>query len=99
MELDRLAKGLLEYETLDGNEVKIIEGGTLVRKDVEDEPVVTKVKRRLELVCLGRGERKSPVASQPNHYKNEKIGSCKDYSQSRTRSTPFFKPNLAKTSG
>ena len=33
VELERLA-GLLEYETLDGDEIKIIvEGGTLVRKD------------------------------------------------------------------
>jgi len=65
VELDRLAKGLLEYETLDGNEVKIIaEGGTLVRKDVEDEPVVTKVKRRLRTGLPGTGRTKKP-GSEP----------------------------------
>jgi cell division protease FtsH len=37
VELERLAQGLLEYETLDGDEIKIIvEGGTLVRKDADD---------------------------------------------------------------
>ena len=40
VELERLAQGLLEYETLDGDEIKIIvEGGTLVRKDADDAPV------------------------------------------------------------
>jgi len=40
VELERLAQGLLEYETLDGEEIKIIvEGGTLVRKDADDTPV------------------------------------------------------------
>ena len=37
-ELERLAQGLLEYETLNGEEIKIIvEGGTLSRQDPADE--------------------------------------------------------------
>ena len=37
-ELERLAQGLLEYETLNGDEIRIIvEGGTLSRKDETDD--------------------------------------------------------------
>ena len=38
VELERLAQGLLEYETLNENEIKIIvEGGTLSRTDEDDD--------------------------------------------------------------
>ena len=42
-----MAQGLLEYETLDGDEIKIIvEGGTLVRKDADDTPINQKPRRK-----------------------------------------------------
>ncbi|NBW05341.1 MAG: ATP-dependent metallopeptidase FtsH/Yme1/Tma family protein [Alphaproteobacteria bacterium] len=60
-ELERLAQGLLEFETLDGNEVKIIaEGGTLVRKDADDTPVDPKPKRRPRTGLPGSGRTKKP---------------------------------------
>ena len=60
-ELERLAQGLLEFETLDGNEVKIIaEGGTLVRKDSDDTPVDPKPKRRPRTGLPGSGRSKKP---------------------------------------
>ncbi len=60
-ELERLAQGLLEFETLDGNEVKIIaEGGTLVRKDADDTPVDSKPKRRPRTGLPGSGRSKKP---------------------------------------
>ena len=60
-ELERLAQGLLEFETLDGNEVKIIaDGGTLVRKDADDAPVDPKPKRRPRTGLPGSGRAKKP---------------------------------------
>jgi cell division protease FtsH len=46
-ELERLAQGLLEYETLNGDEIKIIvEGGTLSREDPADEVETPRAKRK-----------------------------------------------------
>jgi cell division protease FtsH len=65
VELERLAQGLLEYETLDGNEIKIIvEGGTLVRKDAEDTPINQKPKRKSRTGLPGTGRPKKP-GSEP----------------------------------
>jgi len=58
-ELERLAQGLLEYETLNGDEIKIIvEGGTLSREDTADEVETPRAKRKRASIP-GTG-RKSP---------------------------------------
>ena len=65
VELERLAQGLLEYETLDGDEIKIIvEGGKLVRKDAGDTPINQKPKRKSRTVLPGTGRPKKP-GSEP----------------------------------
>ena len=62
-ELERLAQGLLEYETLNGDEIKIIvEGGTLSREDPADEVDTPRAKRKRASIP-GTG-RKSP-GSEP----------------------------------
>ena len=56
-ELERLAQGLLEYETLNGDEIRIIvEGGTLSRKDETDDdtPAPRAKKTRSGLPTGGR---------------------------------------------
>ena len=61
VELERLAQGLLEYETLDGEEIKtIVEGGTLVRKDADDTPVKTGPVRKSRTGLPGTGRAKKP---------------------------------------
>jgi len=46
-ELERLAQGLLEYETLNGEEIRIIvEGGTLSRPDPSDDIDTPRTKRK-----------------------------------------------------
>jgi len=61
VELERLALGLLEYETLDGEEIKIIvEGGTLVRKDADDTPVKPGPVRKSRTGLPGTGRPKKP---------------------------------------
>jgi len=61
VELERLAQGLLEYETLDGEEIKIIvEGGTLVRKDADDTPVKSGPVRKSRTGLPGTGRPKKP---------------------------------------
>ena len=61
VELERLAQGLLEYETLDGEEIKIIvEGGTLVRKDADDAPVKPSAVRKSRTGLPGTGRPKKP---------------------------------------
>jgi cell division protease FtsH len=61
VELERLAQGLLEYETLDGEEIKIIvEGGTLVRKDADDSPVKPSAVRKSRTGLPGTGRPKKP---------------------------------------
>ena len=61
VELERLAQGLLEYETLDGDEIKIIvEGGTLVRKDADDTPVQPGPVRKSRTGLPGTGRPKKP---------------------------------------
>jgi cell division protease FtsH len=60
-ELEKLAQGLLEYETLDGEEIKIIvEGGTLVRKDADDTPVKPGPIRKSRTGLPGTGRPKKP---------------------------------------
>ncbi|MBL6601243.1 MAG: ATP-dependent zinc metalloprotease FtsH [Candidatus Puniceispirillum sp.] len=61
VELERLAQGLLEYETLDGEEIKIIvEGGTLVRKDADDTSVKPGPVRKSRTGLPGTGRPKKP---------------------------------------
>ena len=61
VEMERLAQGLLEYETLDGEEIKIIvEGGTLVRKDADDTPVKPGPVRKSRTGLPGTGRPKKP---------------------------------------
>jgi len=61
VELERLAQGLLEYETLDGEEIKIIvEGGTLVRKDADDTPSKSGPVRKSRTGLPGSGRPKKP---------------------------------------
>ena len=65
VELERLAQGLLEYETLDGEEIKIIvEGGTLVRKDADDTPAKPGPVRKSRTGLPGTGRPKKP-GSEP----------------------------------
>ena len=65
VELERLAQGLLEYETLDGTEIEIIvEGGTLVRKDADDTPINKKPKRKSRTGLPETGRAKKP-GSEP----------------------------------
>ena len=65
VELERLAQGLLEYETLDGEEIKIIvEGGTLVRKDSDESPVKPSAVRKSRTGLPGTGRPKKP-GSEP----------------------------------
>ena len=65
VDLERLAQGLLEYETLDGEEIKIIvEGGTLVRKDADDTPVKPGPVRKSRTGLPGTGRPKKP-GSEP----------------------------------
>jgi cell division protease FtsH len=61
-ELERLAQGLLEYETLDGNDIKIIvEGGTLVREEAADEvPESPRAKTRSRTGLPKSGRPKKP---------------------------------------
>jgi cell division protease FtsH len=60
-ELERLAQGLLEYETLNGDEIKIIvEGGTLSRQDAADEVESPRSKRRTRTGIPGSGRTKKP---------------------------------------
>ena len=59
-ELERLAQGLLEYETLNGDEIKIIvEGGTLSRQDPAEE-VDTPRGKRSRVTLPGSGRAKKP---------------------------------------
>ena len=59
-ELERLAQGLLEYETLNGDEIKIIvEGGTLSRQDLADE-IDTPRGKRSRATLPGSGRSKKP---------------------------------------
>ena len=61
VELERLAQGLLEYETLDGEEIKIIvEGGTLVRKDADDMLAKPGPVRKSRTGLPGTGRPKKP---------------------------------------
>ena len=61
VELERLAQGLLEYETLDGVEIKIIvEGGSLVRKDADDTPVKPGPVRKSRTGLPGAGRPRKP---------------------------------------
>ena len=67
VELERLAQGLLEYETLDGEEIKIIvEGGTLVRKDADDTPVSPAQCANHAQACLVPDGQKNLVANLPD---------------------------------
>ena len=66
-ELERLAQGLLEYETLNGDEIRIIvEGGTLSRKDETDDdtPTPRSKKTRSGLPTGGRS-RTRPAPDTP----------------------------------
>ena len=59
-QLERLAKGLLEYETLDGNEIKIIvEGGKLSRVDPEEVAKTEPIRRKRASVP---GTKRAPKA-------------------------------------
>ena len=59
-ELERLAQGLLEYETLNGDEIRIIvEGGTLSREEPSDEVDTPRAKRKRASIP-GSGRPKNP---------------------------------------
>ncbi len=60
-ELERLAKGLLEYETLNGDEIMIIvEGGTLSREENNDDIDTPRAKKRSRAGLPGSGRPKKP---------------------------------------
>ena len=62
--LERLAQGLLEYETLNGDEIQIIvEGGTLSREEPADEIETPRAKRKRASIP-GSGRSKKP-GSEP----------------------------------
>jgi cell division protease FtsH len=59
-QLERLAQGLLEYETLNGDEINIIvEGGTLSREDPADDVDTPRAKRKRASIP-GTGRPKTP---------------------------------------
>ena len=61
-ELERLAQGLLEYESLSGDEVKIIvEGGTLSRQDPADEIDTPRGKRSRATIPGSEAGARSPA--------------------------------------
>ena len=63
-QLERLAQGLLEYETLNGDEIQIIvEGGTLSREEPSDEIETPRAKRKRASIP-GSGRPKKP-GSEP----------------------------------
>ena len=63
-ELERLAQGLLEYETLNGDEIRIIvEGGTLSREEPSDDVETPRAKRKRASIP-GSGRPKNP-GSEP----------------------------------
>lgn len=63
-QLERLAQGLLEYETLNGDEIQIIvEGGTLSREEPADEIETPRAKRKRASIP-GSGRPKKP-GSEP----------------------------------
>ena len=65
-QLENLAQGLLEYETLNGEEIKIIvEGGTLSRNDgSDDEPSEPRAKKPRSGLPTG-GRRSAKPSSEP----------------------------------
>ena len=67
VELERLAQGLLEYETLNENEIKIIvEGGTLSRTDEDDDtPPEPRAKKPRSGLPTGRRSRTRPNPDNP----------------------------------
>ena len=63
-QLERLAQGLLEYETLNGDEIQIIvDGGTLSREETVDEIETPRAKRKRASIP-GSGRPKKP-GSEP----------------------------------
>ena len=66
-ELERLAQGLLEYETLNGDEIRIIvEGGTLSRKDeTDDDTPAPRAKRTRSGLPTGGRSRTRPDPDTP----------------------------------
>ena len=67
VELERLAHGLLEYETLNENEIKIIvEGGTLSRTDEDDDtPPEPRAKKPRSGLPTGGRSRTRPNPDNP----------------------------------
>ena len=58
VELERLALGLLEYETLNGDEIKIIvEGGSLSRTDQDDDTTTPTPRQKRPRTGLPTGGR------------------------------------------
>jgi cell division protease FtsH len=66
-QLELLAQGLLEYETLNGDEIKIIvEGGTLSRAEVDDDsPTTPRAKRSRTGLPTGGRSRTRPDTDTP----------------------------------
>jgi cell division protease FtsH len=66
-ELERLAQGLLEYETLNGEEIRIIvEGGTLSRADDnDDKPTTPRAKKSRSGLPTGRRAHTRPDPDNP----------------------------------
>ncbi|MBT5256332.1 MAG: ATP-dependent zinc metalloprotease FtsH, partial [Alphaproteobacteria bacterium] len=67
-QLELLAQGLLEYETLNGDEIKIIvEGGTLSRAEVDDDdsPATPRAKRPRAGLPTGGRSRTRPDTDTP----------------------------------
>ena len=67
-QLELLAQGLLEYETLNGDEIKIIvEGGTLSRAEVDDDdsPATPRAKRPRTGLPTGGRSRTRPDTDTP----------------------------------
>ena len=85
VELERLAQGLLEYETLDGEEIKIIvEGGTLSRSDEDDDqPATPRSKSRVLATNRGRSRTRPNLTvrapSLPKPFKNPLHMPCEGF--------------------
>ncbi len=64
-QLKLLANGLLEYESLNGDEIKIIvEGGVLSRKDSDEDDVDTPRSKKLKSIIPIGGRRKSKTEAK-----------------------------------
>jgi cell division protease FtsH len=64
-QLERLAKGLLEYETLSGDEVRAIANGEAIHREESDDEAPKSAGRRASVPTTGGGPGKEPPGMAP----------------------------------